>query len=118
MVIEEPESAALDHYLRAERYVLTTTRLAIVEVTRAVKVANGSAEVEREALRLLNSCLLVNVSDSLIRQAARMSSERIRSLNAIHLATAVHVEPDAALVYDRRLEEAMSAEGLTTVAPR
>ena len=84
MVIEEPDIAALDLYLRADATRSLTSRLSIVEVSRAIKVANGSVEVEREALRLLNSCLLVNVSDALIRQAARMSSKRIRLLDALH----------------------------------
>ncbi len=90
----------------------------MVEVTRAVRLANPDESVHSEALRLLNSCLLLGVSDLIIRHAARLASARLRTLDAIHLATASHVEPDAVLTYDQRLSEACVGEGLTVVAPR
>lgn len=68
-------------------------------------------------MRLLNSCLLVEVTDALLRQARRLTSERVRSLDAIHLATASYVAPDAVLVYDRRLAAACAAEGHVVTAP-
>jgi predicted nucleic acid-binding protein len=41
----------------------------------------------------------------------------VRTLDAIHLATASHVEPDAVLTYDHRLTSACVGEGLTVLAP-
>jgi predicted nucleic acid-binding protein len=96
---------------------MATSRVALVEVLRAVRLANPDSDVEAEALRLLNSCLLVNVSDLILRHASRLASERLRTLDAIHLATAGHVEPDAVIVYDQRLRAACTAEGLTVLAP-
>jgi predicted nucleic acid-binding protein len=97
--------------------VLATSRIALVEVTRAVRLANPDEGVHVEALRLLNSCLLVGVSDLILRHAARLASARLRTLDAIHLATASHVEPDAVLTYDHRLSSSCVGEGLTVVAP-
>jgi predicted nucleic acid-binding protein len=116
-VVEEPESGPLDRYLAAERHLMATSRVALVEVLRAVRLANPDPDAEVEALRLLNSCLLVNVNDFILRHAARLASERLRTLDAIHLATAAHVEPDAVIVYDQRLREACVTEGLVVVAP-
>ena len=116
-VVEEPESEALDRFLAGEPYVLATSRIAIVEVTRAVRLASPSPDSDAEAMRLLNSCLLVEVTDPLLRQARRLTSERVRSLDAIHLATASYVAADAVLVYDRRLAAACAAEGHVVTAP-
>jgi uncharacterized protein len=88
-----------------------------VEVTRAVRIANPNESVHAEALRLLNSCLLLGVSDLILRHAARLASAQVRTLDAIHLATASHVEPDAVLTYDHVLGIACVGEGLTVVAP-
>jgi predicted nucleic acid-binding protein len=108
---------ALGRYLDAERHILATSRIALVEVTRAVRLANPDEAVRAEALRLLNSCLLIGVSDLILRHAARLASAQLRTLDAIHLATASHVEPDAVLTYDRRLSSSCIGEGLTAVAP-
>lgn len=116
-VVQEPQSAALDRFLASEPCVLATSRIAVVEVARAVRLANPDPEAEAEAMRLLNSCLLIDVTDALLRHARRLASERVRTPDAIHLATAAYVEPDAVLVYDRRLADACIAEGHLVTAP-
>lgn len=117
LVIDEEESAALEAHIEQTACVLVTSRIALVEVVRAVRVANPDHVVEREAVRLLNSCLLINVTDVLLRHAARLTSSRLRTLNAIHVATAAYVDPDEVLVYDTRLADALSDEGLVVAAP-
>jgi predicted nucleic acid-binding protein len=88
-----------------------------VEVIRATSIANPSPEMRAEAERLLASCLLVNVSDRLLRAAARLSSRQVRTLDAVHLASAQRVDPDAMLVYDRRLADAARAIGFRVAHP-
>jgi uncharacterized protein len=117
-IVEEPQSEALDRFLAADPHVLATSRIALVEVSRAVRLANPDPEADAETMRLLNSCVLIDVTDALLRQARRLASERVRSLAAIHLATVAYVDPDAVLVYDRRLAEACAAEGHVVAAPR
>ena len=58
------------------------------------------------------------ITDDILRVAARIASPTLRSLDAIHLATAMHVQPDAMLTCDRRLATAAEAQGLTVLAPR
>jgi predicted nucleic acid-binding protein len=96
---------------------LATSRIALVEVVRAVRLANPDPAAEREAVRLVNSCLLINVTDVLLRHAARLASARLCTLDAVHVATAAYVDPDEVLVYDARLAEALSEEGLVVAAP-
>jgi uncharacterized protein len=117
LLIEEPESAALGEYLGADTPVLATSRIALVEVTRATSIANPSPEARAEAERLLASCLLIDVSDDVLRAAARLSSRDVRTLDAVHLASAQRVGPDKVLVYDRRLREAAKAAGFAVAHP-
>jgi predicted nucleic acid-binding protein len=97
--------------------VVATSRLAIVEVARAAKLANPSDEVQVEVDRLLSSCMLVAVSTPLLRASRKLTSATIRTLDAIHLASALRVEADELLAYDRRLLIAASAEGLPIATP-
>ena len=117
LVIEEAESEALVAYLDAERPAMATSRVALVEVPRATAIANPSPEVRGETERLLDSCLLVDLTDQLLGTASRLTSRVVRTLDAIHLASAQRIDADAMLVYDRRLREAAKAVGLAVIHP-
>jgi uncharacterized protein len=116
LVIEEPESAALERYLEGGP-LLATSRIALVEVLRATAIANPAPEVREEAEQLLASCVLVDVTEGLLRAAALLASAAVRSLDAIHLASALRVEADELVAYDRRLAAAAAARGLAVASP-
>ncbi len=116
LVIEEPESRALEQHLEAGS-VLATSRIALVEVRRATALANPAPEVQEEAARLLASCMLIDVTDGLLRDAARLASQAVRTLDAIHLASALRIETDELVAYDRRLLGAAAARGLAVSSP-
>jgi predicted nucleic acid-binding protein len=97
--------------------VLATSRIALVEVPRATALANPAPEVQEEAERLLASCLLVDVTDGLLRVAAGLASATVRTLDAIHLASAVRVQADELVAYDRRLAAAAAERGLAVASP-
>ena len=69
---------------------------------------------------LLADVLLLGLSDAVIENASRLPDPLLRSLDAIHLATALLIreDVDAVLTYDDRLAEAARAHGLTVAAPR
>ena len=115
-VIDETESEDLENHLPRDA-VVATSRLALVEVSRAVRVASASKELEQEAQRMLAACLLVDVTDQLLRSAASLTSREVRTLDAIHLATALYIDADELVAYDRRLLEAAEAQGLSVAAP-
>lgn len=115
LLVEEPESEALEAHLAGSGASLVTSRIALVEVPRAVGIANPHAV--GEASRLLDSCLLVDVSDGLLRDAAALASREVRTLDAIHLATAERVDPDDLLTYDRRLAREARKRGLRVLNP-
>jgi predicted nucleic acid-binding protein len=116
LVVEEAESAELERYL-ADGVVPATSRLALVEVPRAARIANPSEELQKEAQRLLAACMLVDVTDQLLRRAAALASRQVRTLDAIHLATALYLDADELVAYDRRLRDAAEEQGLRTSAP-
>jgi uncharacterized protein len=117
LVVLEAETHDLQDHLADSPAQLITSRIALVEVTRAATLTNQVDEMHSALDRLFASCLLVDVGAGLLSQAAKLASQRLRTLNAIHLATALDVQPDEAIVYDQRLVEAASAAGLTVVSP-
>jgi uncharacterized protein len=115
LVVDEPESEALERYLQSGAIPLISSRIAVVEVTRTATLSNPALRAEANAL--LATCLLVDVGAAILERAAELASARLRSLDAIHLASALDVEPDEMIVYDERLAEAASAVGLRTISP-
>ncbi len=115
-MIEERESVALQRHLE-DGPVLATSRIAVVEVSRATALANPSDEVSEEVDRLLGSCMLVAVSAPLLRAARDLASAVVRTLDAIHLASALRIEADELLAYDRRLLTAAREYGLNVATP-
>lgn len=116
LVIEETESVALESHL-APGATLATSRLALVEVPRAARIANPSESVQHEAERLLAACLLVDITDRVLRSAAALASRELRTLDAIHLGTALYIDADELVAYDHRLLDAAAGRGLAAAAP-
>jgi predicted nucleic acid-binding protein len=96
---------------------LITSRVATVEVTRAASLANPSDDARRAVERLLRGCVLVSVSSPLLRRARLLASGSLRTLDAIHLASAIRVEADELVAYDLRLLKAARDQGMRVVSP-
>jgi predicted nucleic acid-binding protein len=96
-----------------------SSRLASVEVLRAVKRGAAPDETEQRARAVLDRPTLAAVDDTVLDLAGRLPGPDLRSLDAIHLATALSLGdlPEAFVTYDRRLAEAARAHGLTVVQP-
>jgi predicted nucleic acid-binding protein len=116
-VIREPESNALIRLFEGRPSVVATSRVAHVEVLRAVSIADPAPEAEFDARRILSSCLLLDVSQEILESAARLASRELRTLDAIHLATAQSLAVDGIVTYDRRLAEAARAARFEVLAP-
>ena len=68
---------------------------------------------------LLGEVTLVELTPSLLESAGRLPDPSLRSLDAIHVATALLVrdEIDAVISYDQRMLTAAAAHGLPTASP-
>ena len=116
LVVEEPESAALRRHLRRRR-PLVSSALSRVEVGRAV-LPQGAAAGHR-ARDVLARIDLVRVNDRVLDVAAALGPTELRSLDAVHLATASLLGATLAAVvtYDDRLGAAAGAMGWRVAAP-
>jgi predicted nucleic acid-binding protein len=117
LVVRERETAALSRYLRNRRTVVASA-LAHTEVARAV-LALGPAALER-AQEVLARIELLRVNDRVLRDAGRLPPYELRSLDAIHLASAALFGRSLAgvITYDARMAAAARAMGLKVVSPR
>ena len=114
--MRESESTALAHAIPSTALV-TTCEVAVIEVTRAVRLAGLEGDLEHELFELLAGCTLIAVDSDVVRSAAALASESLRPLDALHLATAMAVAPDVMYVYDRQLGRAARKVGLRVEAP-
>ena len=116
LAVQEPESSALRRYLRRRR-PLVSSALSRTEVARALLPLGP--EAVRRGQDVLARVDLARVNDRVLSAAGRLLPADVRSLDAIHLATALAVREDlAALVtYDRRLAAAAERAHLEVSAP-
>lgn len=116
LAVREAESLALRRYLR-RRLPLVSSALARTEVLRALLPAGAEAVARgREVLRRLD---LVRVNDRILNAAGAMRPPELRSLDAIHLATAHELREDlhALITYDERMVSAAKQLGFRIVQP-
>lgn len=116
LAIAEPESHALRRYLRRRR-PLVSSALARTEVLRAL-LLEGEEGVAR-GRAVLGRIALVRVSDRVLTTAGTLPPRELRSLDAIHLATASQLGRDlgAIVTYDVRMLDAAAYLGMKTVSP-
>jgi uncharacterized protein len=118
LVVPEPESAALFAELRAWPEAVSSV-LARLEVLRAIRRSPSPETTLRRALAVLERIGLVRIDDAILEKAALLEPPVLRSLDAIHLATALSIGSDLGAVasYDLRLARAARALGLSVLKP-
>jgi len=117
LVEAAPESTALRRYLR-RRTPCVSSALARTEVARAL-LPRGLDAVRR-GQDVLSRIDLVRVNDRVLGLAGGLAPPTLRSLDAIHLATARLLGANLAQIvtYDERMETAARAVGFTVSSPR
>ena len=115
LVVDEPESPSMFRwYVGSER--LATSTIGIIETRRAAN-RRGHDPVHLESV--LRSLVVLEVDDIVANVASRVSPLALRTLDAIHLATAMAIgtEIGAFVTYDDRLAEAARVVGLPVMRP-
>ena len=118
LVRSEAETEALEQSL-GDDDVLVTSDIGVVEVRRGLErypdreTSRRRWEIAAERLRV------IALSGEMIESAASVTPPLLRTLDAIHLASALVLKPelDAFVVYDRRLAAAAAALGLPVSSP-
>lgn len=116
LAVRETESDALRSHLRRRRPLLSSA-LARTEVLRALLPGGETALVAGR--RVLDRIDLVRVNDRVLTLAGALLPEEIRSLDAIHLATAGRLGTDLSeiVTYDERMAAAARIMGYKVSAP-
>ena len=118
LVLPEAESEALVAAL-AGGYELITSTVGAIETRRAVLTAGDDESLAEEAEEVLRAVTLVGITEPIRHTAGTLRPALLRTLDAIHLATALSfgAELEAFVAYDRRLAGAALAAGLDVRAP-
>lgn len=118
LAVTEPESAALADWLRdSSQLVRVSSPLVRVEVPRAVWRADpGSLPQAYTIVRRLRE---IRMTEAVLTRAAGVRPNVLRTLDAIHVASAMSVRDNltALVCYDKRMLAAAQDAGLPTASP-
>lgn len=117
VLVEEPESGALRAFLAGSPARRVSSTLLRVEALRAVRhLGSDTLAAIREGLRRVD---LIGIDDRILDAAGILEPKILRTLDAIHLATALTLgdDLDAIVTYDDRMTEAARLLGLSTQRP-
>lgn len=118
LVWAEPESDALSRFLTERSPTpLVSSVLLTVETRRAVQREDPSALARADLL--LTRIGRIGMTASVVESASRLPDRSLRSLDAIHLATALLLRDDLDVVvtYDKRLATVAEAHHLPVGSP-
>ncbi len=120
LLITQPETQSLRTFLTAhaaEGHV--TSALASTEVARTLIRIDAEPAVADAAEDLLGRTLRIRLTDPIPRAAGMLPIRRLRTLDAIHLASAEHLEQalTAFITYDKRLAAAAAQRDLPVRSP-
>lgn len=117
LVVDEVETGGLKDYL-AGATALISSALARTEVLRAVLA--GGTEARRIAELTLSRLELLRIDDQILKNAGELQPQGLRTLDAIHLASALAFGDslDEVVCYDLRLSQAARAAGLSVSSPQ
>jgi predicted nucleic acid-binding protein len=118
LLLQESESAALaahlDEVTQHVGFVVVSSFLLETELRRLAT----RAEVPQASVSdVLDGVELVEPDRSLFHEAGLLPGKHLRSLNALHVATALRMEATQFVAYDIRQCEAATSVGLRTVSP-
>lgn len=105
----------------AEGVLLITSALARVEVGRALRTRMDAApelDLARSLADAFAGVAVAPITESVIEHARLIGPPILRSLDAIHLASAVAVAADELWTYDERLAQACDELGIVARMPR
>jgi uncharacterized protein len=118
LVVEDAETAAVRAFVASSTARRTSSALLRTESLRAVRRLGPDAlATVREGLRRVD---LIAIDDRILDVAGMLEPQVLRTLDAIHIATALAVGDDleSIVTYDGRMIDAARLMGLPTATPR
>ncbi|MFZ2242060.1 MAG: type II toxin-antitoxin system VapC family toxin [Gordonia amarae] len=114
LLIEQPESAALVEWLDQASAVLVSSDLTETELRR-IAVREGLEQAD--VTLVLDGVALAALDRAVYRSVGLLPMPFLRTLDAVHLESAVRLDAAAILTYDHRLGDAARSLGLDVIAP-
>ncbi|HYR62589.1 MAG TPA: type II toxin-antitoxin system VapC family toxin [Actinomycetota bacterium] len=111
----EPHHIAASHWLRGVGDLVTSV-VTEVELGRALGRRASPARLRSVASRLLAGCELVEMSDDIRRTAVDLRPASLRTLDALHVATALVAGVGEFATFDIRQKVGAEEAGLTPAA--
>ena len=116
LVVAESQSPALRSWLAGKTEVLSSA-LFRTELLRAVR--REAPQAVARARAVIAGTMLLAIDDEVLELAARLDPLTLRTLDAIHLASAIRLgsDLDMLVTYDRRMIVAAQQLGLPAISP-
>lgn len=117
LAVREPETAALEHAV-IDHEALFTSTVGAVELQRAF-ARTGRADALEQCAAVLDAVFLAELTPDVRARAARLEPTSLRTLDAVHVATALSLTlADLDFItYDDRQAAAARACGLKVLQP-
>ena len=117
LVSVEPETAAIHDWLAANEPELVSSDLLRTELLRAVRRSGAAGNLDvAEGLAAID---MLPATAAIFDAAGLLVPLDLRSLDAVHLATAIDLidDCDGLITYDDRLADAARHHGLHVISP-
>lgn len=117
LLINEPESMALYHWLERRDRLVFSSDLLRTELLRVVR--RKAPERMASALAILDALILIRLPTEVFDRAGMLELAGLGSLDSLHLAAALELgdELSGMVTYDHRLADAARSLGIEVVAP-
>ncbi|XAS66701.1 type II toxin-antitoxin system VapC family toxin [Micrococcaceae bacterium Sec5.7] len=116
LIVLETESGAFREYLEvAATDTLVTSQIGVVELLRSARRLGPIAAAG--AQRLIPGLATAPMNADIVTLAAELQPPELRTLDALHLATALTLKAGVVVSYDQRMLEACRVYGLDTASP-
>jgi predicted nucleic acid-binding protein len=118
LVLAEAGSGALARWAAEHQDTIVSSDLLRTELLRATR--RGAPHRLPRARDVLDALVLLTLPTSTFERAAELDPDKLRSLDALHLAAALALgdELDALVTYDTRMTAGAQRLGVRVVAPR
>lgn len=117
LVVTEDGSAAMRTWATGDAVQLVASDLLRTEALRAARRHSSAALLQ--ARLLLDAVHLLAITADICDRAAELDPSILRSLDALHLASALMLgdELESVVTYDERLAAACATHGIAVLAP-
>ena len=117
LLAEESESVALAAHLDALAADSSTAAAAALAETELRRFASRAGIAQTAVSTALARLTIIDMDRGLYREAGLLPGENLRSLDALHIAVALHVAADQFITYDLQQRVVAESMGLLVSSP-